>query len=120
MISVSLLLLILVSSILIITVEESNATSKMEEEAEDAGDKIREGSKNLRENINEKLSELGKPSNNYNDNADIQNEFDNSEDKENKNDKVSIADEIRELAQLKQEGIITEEEFADMKEDLIE
>ena len=40
--------------------------------------------------------------------------------KENNNNKVSIADELRELAQLKKEGIITEEEFADMKEDLIE
>ena len=36
------------------------------------------------------------------------------------NDKVSIADKLRELAQLKKEGIITEEEFAEMKEDLIE
>ena len=70
------------------------------------------------EDIGDKLSQLGKPGNNYNDNANIQNEFDNSEDKEN--NKVSIADEIRELAQLKKEGIITEEEFADMKKDLIE
>lgn len=33
---------------------------------------------------------------------------------------MSIADELRELAQLKKEGIITEEEFTEMKEDLIE
>ncbi|HEX7257327.1 MAG TPA: SHOCT domain-containing protein [Nitrososphaeraceae archaeon] len=109
--------MILTSSLITITVEESIATSKIEEEAEDTGDKIREGSKNLRESINEKLSELGKPSNNYNDNENIQNEFDNSEDKEN--NKVSIADELRELSQLKKEGIITEEEFTEMKEDLI-
>ena len=116
-ISVSLLLLTLVSSILIITVEESNATSK----AEDTGDKIREGAKDLRKTINEGLRELGKPSNNYNDNENIQNEFDNSKNQgDNNNDKVSIADELRELAQLKKEGIITEEEFTEMKEDLIE
>lgn len=36
------------------------------------------------------------------------------------NDKVSIADKLRELAQLQKERIITEEEFTDMKEDLIE
>ena len=104
-ISVSLLLLTLVSSILIITVEESNATSK----AEDTGDKIREGAKDLRGTINEGLRELGgKPSNNYNDNENIQNEFDNSKDKENNNDKVSIADEIREFSKLKQEGILSD------------
>jgi hypothetical protein len=32
---------------------------------------------------------------------------------------ISIADEIRELAKLKDEGIITEEEFIEMKQDLI-
>jgi hypothetical protein len=32
---------------------------------------------------------------------------------------VSIADEIRKLAKLKEEGIITEEEFSQMKQDLI-
>ena len=36
------------------------------------------------------------------------------------NDKVSIVDKLRELAQLQKERIITEEEFTDMKEDLIE
>ena len=36
------------------------------------------------------------------------------------NDKVSIADKLRELAQLQKERTITEEEFTDMKEDLIE
>ena len=120
-ISISLLLLILVSSIVIITVEESNATSKIEEEAEDTGDKIREGAKDLRKTINEGLRELGgKPSNNYNDNENIHNEFDDSKDKENNNDKVSIADEIREFSKLKQEGILSDEEFTEMKEDLIE
>jgi hypothetical protein len=32
---------------------------------------------------------------------------------------VSIADEIRKLAKLKEEGILTEEEFKEMKQDLI-
>jgi hypothetical protein len=32
---------------------------------------------------------------------------------------ISIADEIRKLAKLKDEGIITEEEFKQMKQDLI-
>ena len=32
---------------------------------------------------------------------------------------VSIADEIRKLAKLKEEGILTEEEFKQMKQDLI-
>ncbi|HKG87686.1 MAG TPA: SHOCT domain-containing protein [Nitrososphaeraceae archaeon] len=32
---------------------------------------------------------------------------------------ISIADEIRKLAKLKEEGIITEEEFKQMKQDLI-
>jgi|SRR5918994_1680057 hypothetical protein len=121
-ISVSLLLLTLVSSTLIITVEESNATSKaeeIEEEAEDTGDNIREGGKDLRKTINEGLRELGgKSSNNYNDNENIQNEFDNSKDKENNNDKVSIADEIREFSKLKQEGILSDKEFTEMKEDV--
>jgi len=112
-ISVSLLSLILVSSIVIITVEESNATSK----ASDKGERITEKAKDKAEDIGERLSEIGKPSNNYNDNEKIQNEFDNSQDKEN--NKVSIADELRELSQLKKEGIITEEEFTEMKEDLI-
>jgi hypothetical protein len=37
----------------------------------------------------------------------------------NENDDFSVADKWRELAQLKKEGVITEEEFTDMKEDLI-
>ena len=36
------------------------------------------------------------------------------------NDKVSIADEIREFSKPKQEGILSDEEFTEMKEDLIE
>ena len=32
---------------------------------------------------------------------------------------ISIADEIRKLAKLKEEGILTEEEFKQMKQDLI-
>jgi hypothetical protein len=123
-ISVCLLLLMLVSSIVTLTLEESTATSKAE-------DNIKEGAKDLRKTINEGMRELGKPSNNYNDNENIQNEFDNSKDKENiddesksssknnNDDKVTIADELRELAQLKDEGIITDEEFTEMKEDLI-
>ena len=110
--SVSLLLLMLVSSI-IITVEESNATSK--------ADEISEGAKDLEEVIKKGIKELGK---NNNDNQNIQNELDNSEDtsseNNNDNDKTSIADELRELAVLKKEGIITEEEFTEMKEDLID
>jgi hypothetical protein len=111
----------LVSSIVTITVEESYSTSK--------ADKIREGAKDVKEDIEEGIKKLGKINNKYNnnDNQNIQNEFDNLEDTEdtssnnnNNNDKVSIADELRELAQLKTEGVITEEEFADMKEDLIE
>jgi hypothetical protein len=35
------------------------------------------------------------------------------------NQSISIADEIRKLAKLKEEGIITEEEFKQMKQDLI-
>ena len=35
------------------------------------------------------------------------------------NQSVSIADEIRKLAKLKEEGILTEEEFKQMKQDLI-
>ena len=35
------------------------------------------------------------------------------------NQSISIADEIRKLAKLKEEGIITEEEFEQMKQDLI-
>jgi hypothetical protein len=112
-ISVSLLSLILISSIFIITLEESIATSK----ASDKGERTTEKAKDKAEDIGERLSELGKPSNNYNNNENMQNGFDNSEDKEN--NKVSIADELRELSQLKKEGIITEEEFTEMKEDLI-
>lgn len=124
MISVCLLLLMLVSSIVTLILEESTATSKAE-------DNINEGAKDLRKTINEGLRELGEPSNNYNDDENIHNEFDNSKDKENiddesksssknnNNDKVTIADELRELVQLKDEGIITDEEFTEMKEDLI-
>jgi hypothetical protein len=35
------------------------------------------------------------------------------------NQKISIADEIRKLAKLKDEGIISEDEFKQMKQDLI-
>jgi hypothetical protein len=35
------------------------------------------------------------------------------------NQPISIADEIRKLAKLKEEGILTEEEFKQMKQDLI-
>ena len=35
------------------------------------------------------------------------------------NQSVSIADELRKLAKLKEEGILTEEEFKQMKQDLI-
>ncbi len=35
------------------------------------------------------------------------------------NQSTSIADEIRKLAKLKEEGLITEEEFQQMKQDLI-
>src|SRR5687768_10359668 len=96
-ISVCLLLLMLVSSIVTLTLEESSATSKAE-------DNIKEGGKDLRKTINEGLRELGKPNNNYNDDENIHNEFDNSKDRENiddksksssknnNNDKVTIAD----------------------------
>lgn len=113
---VSLLLLILTSSIVTITLQESTATSK----ASDKGERITEKAEDKAEDIGEKLSQIGKPSNNYNDNQNIQNEFDDSEDQEDNNDKPSIADKLRELAKLKEEGIITEEEFQEMKEDLIE
>jgi hypothetical protein len=120
-ISVSLLLLILISSI--VTITEVNASK-----ATDKGERITEKAKDKAEDIGDKLRALGGQNNNYNDNdnENIQNEFDNSKDedntfsKNNDNDKVSIADELRELAQLKKEGIITEEEFTEMKEDLIE
>ncbi len=120
-ISVSLLLLILISSI--VTITEVNASK-----ASDKGERITEKAKDKAEDIGDKLRALGGQNNNYNDNdnENIQNEFDNSKDedntfsKNNDNDKVSIADELRELAQLKKEGILTEEEFTEMKEDLIE
>jgi hypothetical protein len=32
---------------------------------------------------------------------------------------VSIADELQKLARLKEEGVLTEEEFSDMKKELI-
>ena len=35
------------------------------------------------------------------------------------NQSISIADELRKLAKLKEEGILTEEEFKQMKQDLI-
>jgi hypothetical protein len=35
------------------------------------------------------------------------------------NQSISIADEIRKLAKLKEEGLVTEEEFKQMKQDLI-
>jgi hypothetical protein len=35
------------------------------------------------------------------------------------NQSISIADELRKLAKLKEEGILTEEEFKHMKQDLI-
>jgi hypothetical protein len=110
--------LILISSIITITVQDSNATSK--------ADKIREGAKDVKKDIEEGLDKLRAINNKYNDNQNIHNEFDNSEDTEdtsennNDNDKISITDELRELAQLKKEGIITEEEFQEMKEDLID
>jgi Skp family chaperone for outer membrane proteins len=106
---VSLLLLILISSIITITVQESTATSK--------ADKIREGAKDLEKTLEEGLNKLGRINNN---NQNIQGEFDNSEDQKDRNDKPSIAEELRELAQLKKEGIITEKEFIEMKKDLIE
>ena len=120
-ISVSLLLLILISSI--VTITEVNASK-----ASDKGERITEKAKDKLEDIGDKLKALGGQNNNYNDNdnENIPNEFDNSKDKENTfsknndNDKVSIADELRELVQLKKEGILTEEEFTEMKENLIE
>ena len=35
------------------------------------------------------------------------------------NQSMSIADELQKLARLKEEGVITEEEFSDMKKELI-
>ena len=110
-ISVSLLLLILISSIVAITeVSASKASEKGERVTEKAKDKV--------EDIGDKLRALGDQNNN--DNENIQNEFDNSEVQEDNNDKGSIADELRELAKMKDEGIITQKEFNKMKKDLIE
>jgi hypothetical protein len=108
---VKLLLLILISSILTITgVSDSKASDK--------GERITEKAKDKAEDIGDKLKAIG--SLNNNDNENTQNEFDDSESQGDNNDKPSIADELRELAQLKKEGIITEKEFIEMKEDLIE
>jgi len=126
-ISVSLLLLILISSI--VTITEVSASK-----ASDKGERITEKAKDKLGDIGDKLSALGRQNNNYNDNdnENIQNEYDNLEDQENigdqsksssknnNDDKVSIADELRELAKLKKEGIITQKEFNKMKKDLIE
>jgi hypothetical protein len=111
----SFLLLILISSIVTITeISASKASDKGERITKKANDKL--------EDIGDKLRALGGSNNNYNnDDKDvIKNEFDDSEDKKDNNDKPSIADELRELAKLKEEGILTEEEFQEMKEDLIE
>lgn len=123
-ISVSLLLLILISSI--VTITEVNA-SKLSDTA-DKAERLAEKTEDKLEDIADKMRPLGGQNNNYNDNdnENIPNEIDNSKDKENTfsknndNDKMSIADELRELVQLKKEGILTEEEFTEMKEDLIE
>jgi hypothetical protein len=48
-----------------------------------------------------------------------QQSFESQEQVTSSNQLVSIADEVRKLAKLKEEGIITEEEFQQMKEDLI-
>lgn len=116
-ISVSLLLLILISSI--VTITEVNA-SKLSDTA-DKAERLAEKTEDKLEDIGDKMRALGGQNNNYNDNdnENIPNEFDNSEDKENTfsknndNDKMSIADELRELVQLKKEGILTEEEFTE-------
>src|SRR5829696_8129050 len=47
------------------------------------------------------------------------NELAESKDTVPRNQSLSIADEIRKIAKLKDEGIITEEEFKQMKQDLI-
>ena len=120
MIFVSLLLLILMSSSVTITdVSASKASEK--------GERITEKTENKVEDIGDKLRALAGSNNNHNDNykEDIETEFDDSESKgndlsdNNDKDKVTIADELRELAKLKDEGVITEEEFTEMKEDLI-
>ena len=48
-----------------------------------------------------------------------QQSFESQEQIVSSNQSVSVADELRKLAKLKEEGIITEEEFQQMKEDLI-
>ena len=48
-----------------------------------------------------------------------QQSFESEEQVISSNQSVSVADELRKLAKLKEEGIITEEEFQQMKEDLI-
>ena len=110
-ISVCLILLLLLSSIVAITeVNASKASEKGERVTEKAKDKVKD--------IGDKLRAIGGQNNN--DNENIQNEFDNSEVQEDNNDKGSIADELRELAKLKDEGIITQKELNKMKKDLIE
>ena len=96
-------------------IKEKELQKKLEDKAEDIGDKLRA---------------LGGQNNNYNDNKNENIRIRKIKkilmikvvpsSKNNNNDKVSIADELRELAKLKQEGILTEEEFTEMKEDLIE
>lgn len=107
------------SSVTITYVSASKASEK--------GERITEKAEDKAEDIGDKLRALAGSDNNFNDNykEDIENEFDDSESKgndlsnSNDEDKETIADELRELAQLKNEGIITDEEFTEMKEDLI-
>ena len=48
-----------------------------------------------------------------------QQSFESQEQVMSSNQSISVADELRKLAKLKEEGIITEEEFQQMKEDII-
>lgn len=76
------------------------------DKAEDLLEIIRSGMQDSRKNTPSKLQKF--PETNY-----------NKDNITTSSHKVSIADELRKLAQLKEEGILTEEEFNHMKRDLI-
>lgn len=90
--------------------EDAKATSA-KKEMEEMGNKAERTAKKGAETL-EEISNKIKSGFNSNNSVDI------NSNNINENDKGSIAAQIREIAMLKEEGILTEEEFTEMKNDL--
>ena len=103
-----------------ITVEEIDGGSKLE----DIGDKMKDLFKEENNNEDIEIEDKGKRTTDKakDEVQDIGNKIkDISKNNDNeKKDSISIVDELRELAKLKDEGILTEKEFNQMKQKLIE